>query len=141
MHCKKCKLYQVSKTDTQNLAGLYQPLAMLQMPKKQVYINFVVKLPEDDGYGTTITCIDYLNKIIALVTLQESDAWTVARRFLAEVMSNNRPPATIITYRNPKFQGNFLEELMKKLSTSLLLSTTTHLQMDRMAEVTYHTIE
>ena len=64
--------------------------------------------------------------MLMLVLLHESDAQTVASCFLAEVLSHHRILETIISNRDPRFQGNFWEELMKKLSISFSFSTATH---------------
>ena len=48
----------VIQSEYQKLAILYQPLPMPRMLWEQSHINFVTKLPEDDGYGIIITCVD-----------------------------------------------------------------------------------
>ena len=76
-----------------------------------------MELPEHDGYGTIITCIDQFNKKVVLVLLRKTDVGTVASRFLAEVMSHHGLPATIISDRDPRFQGSFWKELMANINT------------------------
>ena len=98
-----------------------------------------MQLPEHDGYGTIMICIDQFSKMVVLVPLHETDARIVASHFLAEVMNHNGLPATIISDRHPRFQGSLWKELMA--NTLLLFSTTSHPSMDGMAEVTYQTME
>ena len=86
----------------------------------------MTELPEDDRYRTIMICVDCFSKKVNLIPLQESNAGTVASRFLEEVISHHRLPVTIISDRDPRFQGNFWEELIKKLNNSLLFSTATH---------------
>ena len=86
-------------------------------------------------------CVDQFSKIVVLIPLYETDAQTVASRFLAEVMSHHGLPATIISDRDPIFQGSFWKELMASLNTSLSFSTASYLKIDRMAEVTNWTME
>ena len=50
-----------------------------------------------------MTCVDSFSKMVVLVPLHETDARTVASRFLAEVMSHYRPPATIISDTDQRF--------------------------------------
>ena len=85
-----------------------------------------MELPEDDWYRTIITCIDQFSKMVMLVLLCEIDDQTVASFFLAEVVSHHRLLATIISDRDPRFQGSFWKELMANLSTLLLFSTASH---------------
>ena len=62
--------------------------------------------PEDNGYGTIMTCVNQFSKIVVLVPLCETDAQTVASHFLVEVMSCHGLPETIINFRDPRFQGS-----------------------------------
>ena len=72
------------------------------MPWEQIHIDFVTELPEDDWYGTIMTCIDRFSKMVVLVPLPKTDAQTVASHFLAEVMSHHGLPATVISDRDPR---------------------------------------
>ena len=69
-----------------------------------------MELPEDNGYGTIMMCMDQFSKMVMLVPLRETDARIVASHFLTEVMSYHRLPATIISNRDPRFQGSFWKE-------------------------------
>ena len=74
------------------------------MPWEQIHIGFITELPEDYGYGIIIDMhLDCFSKMVVLVPLQESDAWTVANHFLAEVMSHYALPVTKISNRDPRF--------------------------------------
>ena len=126
MYCRKCKQFQLFKADTQKLAGFQQPLDIPQAPWEQIHINFVMELPEDSGYGTIMMCIDQFSKMVVLVPLHETDARTVASCFLAEVMIHYGLLVTIISNRDPRFQGSFWKELMINLNTSLSFSTASH---------------
>ena len=85
-----------------------------------------MELPEDNGYGTIMTCMDQFSKMVVLVPLCKMDAQTVASHFLTEVVSHHRLPETIISDRDPRFQGSFWKELMANLNTSLSFSTASH---------------
>ena len=50
-------------------------------------------------------CIDQFSKMVVLVPLCKMDAQTVASPFPAEAMSYDELPATIISNRDPRFQG------------------------------------
>ena len=85
-----------------------------------------MELPEDNGYGTIVMCMDQFSKMVVLVPLCETDARTVASHFLTEVRSHHELPETIISDRDPRFQASFWKELMANLNTSLLFSTASH---------------
>ena len=67
----------------------------------------MAEFPKDNGHRTIMICIDHFSKMVVLVPLQELDAQTVASHVLAKVMSHHGLPVTIISDRNPRFQGNF----------------------------------
>ena len=96
------------------------------MPWESIHIDFVMELSEDDGYRTIMICIDQFSIMVVLVPLCKTDAQTVASGFLGEVMSYHGFPATIISDREPRFQGNFWKELMANLNTSLSFSTASY---------------
>ena len=85
-----------------------------------------MELPEDDGYRTIMTCIDHFNKMVMLVPLHKTDARTVASHFLLEAMSHHGLLVTIISDRDPRFQGRFWKELMANMNTSLVFSTASY---------------
>ena len=86
-------------------------------------------------------CVDIFSKMVHLVLLWESDAQTVADKFLSMVVSQHGPPECITSDRDPRFRGHFWEELISLLDTTLTFSTASHLQTDGMAEVTNCTME
>ena len=88
-----------------------------------------------------MTCIDRFNKMVQLVLLWESDAQTVADKFLSTVISQHGLPECITSNRDPHFHGHFWEELMTLLDTTLTFSMDLHPQTDGMAEVTNYTME
>ena len=55
--------------------------------------------------------------MVVLVPLHEMDAQTVASHFLVEVVSHHGLLETIISDRDPRFQGSFWKELMTNLNT------------------------
>ena len=96
---------------------------------------------EDEGHTMVMTCVDRFSKMVQLVLLQESDARTIADRFLSMVVSQHGLPECIMSNHDLHFHGHFWEELMSLLDTTLTFSMASHPQTDGMAEVTNHTIE
>ena len=86
-------------------------------------------------------CIDRLRKMVLLVLLWESDAYTIAERFLSMVVSQHGLPECITSDRDSRFCGHFWEELMSLLDMMLTFSMASHPQTDGIAEVTNHTTE
>ena len=86
-------------------------------------------------------CIDRFSKMVQLVPLQESDACTIANKFLSMVVSQHELPECITSNCDPNFYGHFWEELIPLLDTTLTFTMASHPQTDRMAEVTNCTME
>ena len=68
-----------------------------------IYIDYIIELPEDNGYRITMICINQFSKMVVLLLLSESNTWTVASHFLVEVMSPHRHLATITSDKDPRF--------------------------------------
>ena len=68
-----------------------------------------------------ITCINRFSKIVQLVPLQESDASTIADKFLSTVLSQHRLPECITSDCDPYFHGHFWDKLMSLLDMTLTL--------------------
>ena len=100
-----------------------------------------MELLEDEGHMMVMTCVDRFSKMVQLVLLRESDARTVADKFLSMVVSQHGLPECIISDHDPCFRGHFWEELMSLLDMMLTFSMTSHPQTDGMAEVMNHTME
>ena len=79
--------------------------------------------------------------MVQLVPLWESDACTIADKFLSTVVTQHRLPKCITNDHDPHFHGHFWEELMSLLDTTLTFSMASHPQTDGIAEVTNHTME
>ena len=88
-----------------------------------------------------MTCVNRFSKMVQLVLLQESNACTIAYKFISIVVSQHRLPECIMSDHDPRFRGHFWEELMSLLDTTLTFSTASHPQTDGMAEVTNRTME
>ena len=88
-----------------------------------------------------MTCIDRFSKMVQLVPLQESDARTIADKFLSMVVSQHGLPECITSDHDPCFCGHFWEELMSLLDMTLVFNMALHSQTDGMAEVTNYSME
>ena len=99
------------------------------------------KLLEDEGHMMVMTCIDIFSKMVQLIPLRESDACTIADKFLRIEVNQHRLPECTMNDHDPHFCGHFWDELMSLLDITLTLSMALHPQSDGMAEVMNHTIE
>ena len=82
-----------------------------------------------------MTCINRFNKMVQLVPLWESDARTIADKFLSRVVIQHALPECIMSNHDPRFCGHFWEELISLLDIMLTFSRASHPQTDGMTEV------
>ena len=88
-----------------------------------------------------MTCINQFSKIVQLVPLGESNACTIADRFLSMVVGQHGLLECIISDHDPHFFGHFWDELISLLDMTITFSIALHPQTDEIAEVINHTIE
>ena len=86
-------------------------------------------------------CLDCFSKIVQLVTIQESNAHTIADKLLSIVVSQYRIPACIISDHEPQFYSNFWDELIPLLDMTPTFNLALHPQNNGMTEVLNHTME
>ena len=79
--------------------------------------------------------------MVKLVLLQESNAHTMADRFLSMVVSQHRLPEYIMSNHDPHFHSHFWDELLSLLDMIFTLSMDSHPHTNRMAEVIKHTMK
>ena len=79
--------------------------------------------------------------MVKLVLLQESNAHTMADRFLSMVVSQHRLPEYIMSKHDPHLHSHFWDELLSLLDIIFTLSMDSHPHTNRMAEVTKHTMK
>ena len=54
-----------------------------------------------------MTCINRFSKVVQLVLFQESDACTIADKFLIMVVSQHGLLGCITSYHDPRYHGHF----------------------------------
>ena len=88
-----------------------------------------------------MTCVDHLVKLVQLVPLQESNAQTVAEKFLSTMVSQHSLPEWIMSNHNPHFCGHFWDEFISLLDMTLTFSMASYSQTNPIAEETNHAME
>jgi hypothetical protein len=108
------------------------------LPFQTIAVDFIVKLPELEGYNSIITIANHnCTKAVILVPCQEKiDAKGVVKLFKDCVFPFVGLPKKIISDRDSQFISTFFRELCRQLDVSTNLSTAYHLQMDGQSEKT-----
>ena len=100
-----------------------------------ISVNFIVKLPESDGYDAIMVVVDSLTKhahflpVNTVITAEGS-----ARQFRDRVWKLHGLPTIIVSDRGPQFTAKFTAEVYWLLGIKAAKTTTYHLQADGQTE-------
>jgi hypothetical protein len=144
-YIKGCAICQANKPITHRNNPPIHPITPQEdaLPFQTIAIDFIVKLPESEGYNSIMTITDHnCTKAVILVLCQEKiNAKGVAKLFKDCIFPFVGLPKKVISDRDPWFTFTFFKELCKQLSVLQNLSTAYHPQTDGQSEKTNQRIE
>lgn len=139
-HCEDC---QRAQTKRHQPYGSLQPIQTSAIPFHTVTMDFIVGLPNDEGYDALLTVTCKFSKRVLLVegmSTFTAEAW--GHRLLdALLRADWGLPTVVITDRDPKFMSELWRTVFERLQTKLLRSTSYHPQTDGQSERTNQTVE
>jgi transposase InsO family protein len=101
---------------------------------RDVSLDFVVDLPESNGYRHIMIVIDRLTKLRHMIPLKSLDAVYVAERYVKYVFKLHGLPDTMISDRGSQFVSDFWKALCARLRIDSRLSTAYHPETDGQTE-------
>jgi len=105
-------------------------------------MDFIIALPNSDGYTTIFVVVDRLTKGAHFTALKPHFiASIVASAFFQSVVKLHGFPSNIVSDKDPIFLSKFWHHLMKHSGTQLHFSTAYHLQSDGQTEVVNRCLE
>lgn len=103
-HVKECDACQRLKVETYNVAGLLQPLPILDKPGLDVSMDFVEGLPKSQLKDVVLVVVDRLTKFVHFVPLSHPYiAAKVAHLYLHYVFKLHGISTSIVSDRDPVF--------------------------------------
>lgn len=139
-HCEDC---QRAQTKRHQPFGALQPIQATAIPFHTVTMDFIVGLPNDDGYDALLTVTCKFSKRVLLIegmSTFTAEAW--GHRLLdALLRADWGLPTVMISDRDPKFMSDLWRAVFERLRTKLLRSTSYHPQTDGQSERTNQTVE
>ncbi|CAI7883137.1 unnamed protein product [Closterium sp. NIES-54] len=116
--------------------GLLQPLPVPEQPWQVVSLDFITGLPSTSrGHNSILVVIDKFSKMgHFILTNATATAEATTRLFFDRIITIHGIPATLISYRDPKFTSKFWKELMGLLGTKLAMSSAYHPKTDGQIE-------
>ena len=113
-------------------------LALLPVPEFRwdtISIDFIIELPESDGYDVVMNVVDSMSKMSHFILTHTTiTAFGAARLFLTHVWKLHGLPRQVVSNRGPQFIVEFTWELYQLLGVKLAATTTYHPQGDRQME-------
>lgn len=140
--CAKC---QENKTNTHPNKPPLQPITpdSQAQPFSTISVDFIVKLPESNGYNTILTITDHdcTKSVILLPCREEMGSLEVAKLYLERVFPFTGLPTKVISDRDPKFTSKVFKEVCDLLQIKQNMSSAYHPQTDGQSEKTNQHVE
>eukprot|EP00253_Pinus_taeda_P019990 PITA_19990 len=139
----RCLECQQIKAEHQHLAGLLQPLPILEWKWEIISMDFITGLPKTKKNNDSImVVVDKLSKAAHFIPVQSTyRAAQIAHVFMQNVFRLHGLPKTIILDRDVKFTSAFWKTLFAELGTQLNFSTVYHPQTDGQLERVNQAVE
>ena len=141
-YVKSCDICQRSKASSHKPYGLLEPLPIPETPWFLIGMDFIVKLPQSQGYDSILVCVCRRRKQAHFIPCKETiNAVETATLFLSTVYKLHGLPVDIVSDRGPQFRSAFWKALTSALGITLKLSTAYHPQTDGQTERVNQTLE
>jgi len=144
-YVKGCATCQMSKINTQPTRPALSPITPEPnaLPFQTVSLDFIVKLPESEGFDTILTITDHdCSKAAIFTPCNEAiDAAGVAKLYATYVFPHYGLPKKVISDRDPRFASNFSREMCSLLGIKQNISSAYHPQTDGQSERTNQSLE
>jgi hypothetical protein len=143
-YVRSCDICQGDEASRHKKYGLLQPLDIPYRPWDCISMDFIVALPESDGYDKIWVIVDRLTKMAHFIPLTSGDPSPVselAKAFAKEIWRLHGLSSEILSDRDSQFTSRFWNELMSNLGVKLKLSTAFRPQTDGQTEIINQILE
>jgi hypothetical protein len=142
LFCRSCHECQLVKHSNTQPSGLLSPMPVPKRPWDAVGMDFIVQLPNSNGYDAIITFTCLFSKQVHLVpTITKITAKQCAKLYLSAVHKLHGISKVFVCDRDSKFTSEFWGAFTVLMGTKLNMSTAYHAQTDGQAERTNQTVE
>lgn len=140
-YIKNCDICGRTKPWRELKQGFLLPLPVPDQIWKEISMDFIVDLPESQGYRHLMVITDRLSKDLVLAPLPNLEVETVARKFIERAVAYHWLPDAIVSDRGGQFVGAFWKTLCKLLGIERRVSTAFHPETDGATERMNSTVE
>jgi hypothetical protein len=126
-YVRNCHSCQHSRTSRHTTFGGSRPLPVPEKPWEDISMDFVVGLPECEGFDAVWVLVDRLLKMHHFIPCHTTmDAIGLAKLFLREVVCLYGLPRAIVSDRGPQFGSTFWGPVCSRLGIDRQMSTAFH---------------
>ena len=126
--CQTCQTSKISRAKSQ---GLLQPLPIADAPWQSITMDFIVKLPQKEGYDSILVVVDRFTKMAHFIPTQETcTAGQLAALLWKEVFKLHGLPRDIVSDRGSTFMSKFWIQVLRLVHIKPKFSTAYHPQTD-----------
>jgi hypothetical protein len=141
-HLRNCKECMLTKNKTTMPMGENQPLPIPKRPWEMFSVDFIVGLPDADGYNCIATFVDLFTKQAHFVPCHSTiSAQQFAKLYIDNIYKLHGLSKVMVGDRDSKYTSEYFRRLFQQLGTKLNLSTAFHPQTDGQTERVHRTIE
>ena len=134
-YCATCDLCLRTKVQRRRPIGELHPLPIPEDRWKVVSVDFVVELPESNGYDAVMCVVESTTKRAHFISTHTTvSALGAARLYLQNVWKLHGLPSMTVSDRGGQFVAQFTRELYRLLGIKVAASTAYHPQTDGQTE-------
>ena len=122
--------------------GELHPLPIPDERWDRLSVDFIVELPESDGFDAVMNVVDSVSKRAHFIPTHTTvSALGSANLYLQNVWKLHGLPRSVVSDRGPQFVAEFTREVYRMLGIKLAASTAYHPQSDGQTERTNQELE
>jgi hypothetical protein len=123
-----CDTCQCVKVEHQRLAGVLQPLKILEWKWEEIGMDFIVGLPRTQGqYDSIWVDMDRLTMVAHFILIKTTYSGAkLAELYMSHVVCLHGVPKKFVSNRGSQFTSKFWEKLDQSMDTKLNFSSTYH---------------
>ena len=130
-YIRSCDVCQRDKSSQHKKDGILKSFEELYRPWTSISMDWIVKLPESNGYTQIWVVVDWLTKMAHFIPLPtKTDAKDLAQSFLCNIWKLHSPPNKIISDCNTRINSHFWQKLMDLIDVKSAISMAYHPETD-----------
>jgi hypothetical protein len=134
-YTRSCDTCSRTKVPKHKPHGRLHPLPIPPKAWSSVSMDFIVELPESDGFNAVYVCVDRFTKMAHFIpTTTNVSAEETARLYLRHVFKHHGLPLDIVSDRGTQFTSRFFTSLLELCDVKSNKSTAYHPQSDGQTE-------